>query len=105
MEKSASTDFYVRFQCKPRRFKSAGLDQTNLGLFPLLPHALLPLPLNAITNCQFTALTMQRKPTDGLQLENKQLHGTNCIKESKVYINKTEPIWQELNIFSLVQRH
>lgn len=42
-------------------------------------------------NGHFTAIAMQRKPTDGLELENKQLHGTNFIKESKVYTNKTEP--------------
>lgn len=33
---------------------------------------------------------MQRKFTDGLELENKQLHGTNFIKDGKVYIIKTE---------------
>lgn len=57
----------------------------------LLSRSPLPLPLNTTTDGHFMAITVRRKPTRGLELEHKQLHGTNCIKESKVSISKTEP--------------
>lgn len=88
MWEGASTDCYGGFQY---RAKSSGLDRTNLGLLPLLPRSPLPLPLNTTTDWHFTAITVRRKPTHGLELERKQLHGTSCIKESKVSISKTEP--------------